>query len=145
GAESDRKIYVEGATRALTVSDENATATINYTSGTTARPKGVELTHRNLWLNATTLALHAGVTDRDVYMHTLPMFHANGWGMPFGLTGLGVKQVVLRKVDGAEILRRVDAHGVTLMCGAPAVWNVVLDAAAKWSGPIPGKGRVRIM
>ena len=50
--------------------------------------------------------------DRDVYLHTLPMFHANGWGMPFAMTGLGVQQVVLRKVDGAEILRRVDQHGV---------------------------------
>ena len=87
--------------------DEGATACINYTSGTTARPKGVQITHRNIWVNAVTFALHAGVTDRDVYLHTLPMFHANGWGMPFGMTGLGVKQVVLRKVDGAEILRRV--------------------------------------
>ena len=81
---------------------------INYTSGTTARPKGVQITHRNIWINAVTFALHAGVTDRDVYLHTLPMFHANGWGMPFAMTGLGVKQVVLRKVDGAEILRRVE-------------------------------------
>ena len=99
--------------------DENATATINYTSGTTARPKGVQITHRNIWTNAVTFALHAGVTDRDVYLHTLPMFHANGWGMPFAMTGLGVKKVVLRKVDGAEILRRVEEHGVTVMCAAP--------------------------
>ena len=125
--------------------DENATATINYTSGTTARPKGVQLTHRNLWLNATTFALHAGVNDRDVYLHTLPMFHCNGWGMPFALAGLGAAQHVLRKVDGAEILRRVEQHGVTLMCGAPAVFNAVLAAAASWSGPIPGRGRVRVI
>ena len=71
--------------------DENATATINYTSGTTARPKGVQITHRNIWTNAVTFALHAGVTDRDVYLHTLPMFHANGWGMPFAMTGMGVQ------------------------------------------------------
>ena len=69
--------------------DESATACINYTSGTTARPKGVQITHRNIWVNAVTFALHAGVTDRDVYLHTLPMFHANGWGMPFAMTGLG--------------------------------------------------------
>ena len=68
----------EGATPRLWTPDENATATINYTSGTTARPKGVQLTHRNLWTNAVTFALHAGLTDRDVYLHTLPMFHANG-------------------------------------------------------------------
>ncbi|MCW2736132.1 AMP-binding protein [Nocardioides sp.] len=125
--------------------DENATATINYTSGTTARPKGVQLTHRNLWTNAVTFALHAGVTDRDVYLHTLPMFHANGWGMPFAMTGLGVPQVVLRKVDGAEILRRVEQHGVTVMCAAPAVAAAVLDAAADWEGEIPGRDRVRII
>jgi fatty-acyl-CoA synthase len=125
--------------------DENATACINYTSGTTARPKGVQITHRNIWVNAVTFGLHAGVTDRDVYLHTLPMFHANGWGMPFTMTGLGVPQVVLRKVDGAEILRRVDRYGVTVMCAAPAVVAAVLEAAADWDGEIPGRDRVRII
>ena len=125
--------------------DEAATGTINYTSGTTARPKGVQLTHRNLWLNATVFGLHAGVNDRDVYLHTLPMFHANGWGMPYVTTGLGAKHVVLRKVDGAEILRRIHEHGVTLMCAAPAVVSAALDAAATWDGEIPGRDRVRII
>jgi acyl-CoA synthetase (AMP-forming)/AMP-acid ligase II len=125
--------------------DEDATATINYTSGTTARPKGVQLTHRNIWINAVTFALHTRAWERDVYLHTLPMFHCNGWGMPYGLVGLGTQQVVLRKVDGAEILRRVDQHGVTLMCGAPAVWNAVLDAAGSWPGEVPGRGRVRLV
>ena len=125
--------------------DEEATATINYTSGTTARPKGVQLTHRNIWINAVTFAMHTRAWERDVYLHTLPMFHCNGWGMPFGLTGIGAKQIVLRKVDGAEILRRVNQHGVTLMCGAPAVWNAVLEAAQDWDGPIPGRGRVRVV
>ncbi|NNJ04802.1 AMP-binding protein [Streptomyces sp. PKU-MA01144] len=125
--------------------DEDATATINYTSGTTARPKGVRLTHRNIWVNGLTFGLHTRAWERDVYLHTLPMFHCNGWGMPFVMAGLGVKQVVLRKVDGAEILRRVDEHGVTLMCGAPAVWNAVLDAATGWQGEIPGRDRVRIV
>ncbi|MFE9571582.1 AMP-binding protein [Streptomyces sp. NPDC006692] len=125
--------------------DEDATATINYTSGTTARPKGVQLTHRNIWMSGLTLALHTRVWERDVYLHTLPMFHCNGWGMPYVMAGLGVKQVILRKVDGAEILRRVAEHGVTLMCGAPAVWNAVLEAAASWEGEIPGRDRVRIV
>ena len=125
--------------------DENATACINYTSGTTARPKGVQITHRNIWVNAVTFAMHAQVSDRDVYLHTLPMFHANGWGMPYAMTGLGAKHVVLRKIDGAEILRRVRDHGVTVMCAAPAVAAAVLEAAATWEGEIPGRDRVRII
>jgi acyl-CoA synthetase (AMP-forming)/AMP-acid ligase II len=121
--------------------DEDATATINYTSGTTARPKGVQITHRNIYMNSLTFGWHAGVGDGDVYLHTLPMFHANGWGMLYTAAGAGAPQVVLRKVDGAEILRRVDRHGVTYMCAAPAVVNAVLDAGKDWPGPVPGAGR----
>ena len=73
------------------------------------------------------------------------MFHCNGWGMPYGMTGVGGAHVVLRQVDGAEILRRIEQHGVTLMCAAPAVVNAALDAAASWDGPIPGRDRVRIV
>lgn len=114
--------------------DEDATCSINYTSGTTARPKGVQLTHRNCWLNAATFGWHTAVTDRDVLLHTLPMFHCNGWGMPYAATGMGVRHVVLRKVDGEEILRRVEDEGVTLMCGAPAVVAAILDAARARTG-----------
>jgi fatty-acyl-CoA synthase len=145
GLASDELLYQAGREPVPWQRDENATATINYTSGTTARPKGVQLTHRNLWLNATTFGLHTGVTDRDVLLHTLPMFHVNGWGMPFVVAGMGGKQVVLRKVDGAEILRRVEEHGVTLMCGAPAVINAVLEAAQQWPGAVPGRDRVRVV
>ena len=125
--------------------DEDATATINYTSGTTARPKGVQVLHRSLWTNAVTFALHANVTDRDVYLHTLPMFHCNGWGMPFAMTGMGVPQIVIRKIDGAEILRRVEQYGVTVMCCAPAVVQAVLDALPAWEGEIPGRDKVRVI
>ena len=96
----------------------------------------MQITHRNIWVNAVTFALHAGVTDRDVYLHTLPMFHANGWGMPFAMTGMGVPQVVIRKIDGADILRRVEKYGVTVMCAAPAVVASILEAA-------PSRGRAR--
>jgi acyl-CoA synthetase (AMP-forming)/AMP-acid ligase II len=105
----------------------------------------VQITHRNIWVNAVTFGLHAGVTDRDVYLHTLPMFHANGWGMPFTMAGLGVPQIVLRKIDGAEILRRIEKHGVTVLCAAPAVAAAVLEAAQDWEGEIPGRDRVRII
>ncbi len=125
--------------------DEGATATINYTSGTTARPKGVQLTHRNNWLNAVVFGWQASVDDRDVYLHTLPMFHANGWGHVFTATGMGAKHIVLRQVDGTEILSRIEEHGVTYLCAAPAVVAAALDGAKDWSGEIPGRGRVRII
>jgi acyl-CoA synthetase (AMP-forming)/AMP-acid ligase II len=142
----DDALYARGAEpREWAEPDENATATINYTSGTTARPKGVQLTHRCLWLNATVFGLHTTISDRDVLLHTLPMFHVNGWGMPYGLTGVGGRHVVLRQVDGAEILHRVDRHGVTLLCGAPAVVNATLDAATRWDGPVPGSGKTRMV
>jgi fatty-acyl-CoA synthase len=147
GAASDGGLWPAGAAdpEPWADPDEDATATINYTSGTTARPKGVQLTHRSLWLNAATFGWHTGVSDRDVYLHTLPMFHCNGWGMPFALAGMGAQQVVLRKVDGAEILRRVERHDVTLLCGAPAVVAAILEAAESWDGPIPGRDRTRMV
>src|SRR3954449_7165575 len=145
GEEYEQFLPFDAEPRSWAEPDEDATATINYTSGTTARPKGVQLTHRNIRVNAVTFGMHMQVSDRDVYMHTLPMFHCNGWGMPYTQAGLGARQIVLRKVDGAEILRRVEQHGVTLMCGAPAVWNAVLDAASSWEGEIPGRDRVRIV
>src|SRR3954452_20214772 len=145
GAESDAALLRPGAVPRGEPAGEHALASINYTSGTTARPKGVEMTHRNLWLNATTMALHLGLSDRDVYLHTVPMFHANGWGLPYACAALGVPQVIMRRVDGGEILRRVARHGVTLMGGAPTVVDMVLNAAREWGTDTPGRGRVRVL
>jgi acyl-CoA synthetase (AMP-forming)/AMP-acid ligase II len=138
----------EGATPQAWTADEDATCSVNYTSGTTARPKGVQLTHRNCWLNATAFGWHTSVNDRDVLLHTLPMFHCNGWGMPYAVTGMGGTHIVLRKVDGEEILARIERHGVTLLCGAPAVVAAILGAAearAEAGQSVPGRGTVRIV
>jgi acyl-CoA synthetase (AMP-forming)/AMP-acid ligase II len=149
GSGTDPQLFLRsGAGPRFRVTDENATVSINYTSGTTARPKGVQLTHRNFWLNAVTFGWHLALTDRDVYLHTLPTFHCNGWGMPYALTAMGVRQVIIRKIDGEEILRRVEAEGVTLFNCAPAVIAAVLDAAAARrarGATVPGKGRVRVV
>ncbi|MEX2224775.1 MAG: AMP-binding protein [Candidatus Rokuibacteriota bacterium] len=149
GRDTDPQLFLRpGAKPRLQVTDENATVSINYTSGTTARPKGVQLTHRNFWLNAVTFGWHLAMTDRDVYLHTLPTFHCNGWGMPYAVTAMGVRHVIIRKIDGEEILRRVEGEGVTLFNCAPAVIAAVLDAAAARRGKgaaVPGRGRVRVV
>ena len=145
GEESDAVLLRYGVEPAPWEPDEDATATINYTSGTTARPKGVQLTHRNIWLNATVFGWHMGVNDRDVYLHTLPQFHCNGWGMLYAVAGMGGRQIIQRRVDGPQILDRVREHGVTLMCGAPVVVNKVLEAAANGEGSPPGHGSLRVV
>ena len=128
--------------------DEDALATLNFTSGTTAGAKGAMLTHRTVWIHALVFAWQIGVSARDVYLQTLPQFHANGWGLPFALAAIGARQVVVRRIDGEEILRRVAAHGVTLLCGSPPVLTAALGAAEAWRArgeEPPGRGTVRYL
>ena len=146
GDDDDLYAADEGAEPQPWEPDENATATINYTSGTTARPKGVQITHRNIWTNAVTFALHAGVTDRDVYLHTLPMFHANGWGMPFAMTGLGVP--ARRAAQGRR--RRDPAPGRASTASPSCARRrrsrpPCSRPRRRWEGEIPGRDRVRII
>jgi len=107
--------------------EENDVVTINYTSGTTARPKGVMMTHRGCTLNAYNMIVHLSIRHEDVELWTLPMFHCNGWGGVYALTGMGGTHVVLRAIDGHDIYRLIEAEGVTFACMAPAVLRTVLD------------------
>jgi len=106
---------------------ENDLVSINYTSGTTSRPKGVMLTHRNCYLNAYNLIAHLGIRHDDVELWTLPMFHCNGWGGVYALTGMGGTHVILRAVEGEAIYRLIADEGVTFACMAPAVLRTILD------------------
>ena len=110
------------------VIDENQPITINYTSGTTSRPKGVILTHRNNYVNAADFLFHLKVGYEDVYLHTLPMFHANGWGGVWALTAVGATHVCLRKMEPVTTLGLFVEHKVTLACGAPTVLNMLINA-----------------
>jgi fatty-acyl-CoA synthase len=113
-----------------TVDDEDATISINYTSGTTGDPKGVMYTHRGAYLNAlgeNITHLHGPDT---VYLWTLPMFHCNGWCHPWAIVGAGGRQVCLRAVRGDRIWELIDAEGVTHLCGAPAVLSVLVNDPA---------------
>jgi fatty-acyl-CoA synthase len=101
--------------------DEETPITINYTSGTTARPKGVMLTHRLTALNVLDFIVHGGLTAEDVYLHTLPMFHVNGWGGVWAITAAGARHVCLPRPDPAHTIRLIDEHGVTMACAAPTV------------------------
>lgn len=106
---------------------ESDLVSINYTSGTTARPKGVMMTHRNCYLNAYNLMVHLQLRHEDVELWTLPMFHCNGWGGVYALTGLGGTHVILRAVQAQPIFDLISRHGVTFACMAPTVLNTILE------------------
>ncbi len=103
---------------------------LGYTSGTTADPKGVVTHHRGAYLNATAMALEFGLTAESVYLWTLPMFHCNGWTFTWSVTLAGGAHVCLRRVDPALIFPMIAEHGVTHLCGAPVVLNMLIHAPA---------------
>ena len=107
--------------------DEHAAAELFYTSGSTGTPKGALLSHRGLYLHAIHSALTMGLTGDDVFLHTIPLFHVNGWGTPHFVTGLGGVHVMLPRFDAGEVLRLVEAHGVTRLFLVPAMARLVLD------------------
>ncbi len=106
---------------ALAIQDEREVLSINYTSGTTGRPKGVMYHHRGAYLNALGELLEFKITPDSKYLWTLPMFHCNGWCFTWGLTAMGATHVCLRRVEPAEIYRIIDQVGVTHLCAAPTI------------------------
>lgn len=107
--------------------DEHSAAELFYTSGSTGTPKGALLSHRGLYLHAVHSALTMGLTGDDVVLHTIPLFHVNGWGTPHYVTGLGGVHVLLPRFDAGEVLRLVEAHRVTRLFLVPAMARLLLD------------------
>ena len=107
--------------------DENDLAELFYTSGTTGKPKGVAITHRSLYLHALYAAVGTHMTDADVILHIVPLFHVNGWGTPQFLTLVGGTHVMLRKFDPVACLSAVQKHKVTRMFGVPTMFNMMLN------------------
>jgi fatty-acyl-CoA synthase len=103
------------------IEDEFETISINYTSGTTGRPKGVMIHHRGAYLNAIGEVLETGMTFESTYLWTLPMFHCNGWCFTWGVTAMGGTHLCLRRVEPSRIWDLIDGEGVTHYCGAPTV------------------------
>ena len=118
------------------VADERSMLAINYTSGTTARPKGVMYHHRGAYLQALAMALHMGITSDSVYLWTLPMFHCNGWCFPWGVTAMGGVHLCLPKVEASAIWRHMRESGVSHFCAAPTVLTMTI-----WD---PGAGKEKL-
>jgi fatty-acyl-CoA synthase len=106
--------------------DENAMAELFYTSGTTGLPKGVSMTHRELYLHCLYAQVGLAFTEDDIALHVVPLFHVNGWGTPHFLTMIGGRHVMLRKFDPLSVLQAVERHKVTRILAVPAIFNAVL-------------------
>src|SRR5262249_1593884 len=107
--------------------DEHDTSALLYTSGTTGRPKGVMLTHRNLYVNAVNSICEFGINERDVYLHTLAQFHCNGWGLPYAVTGMGGTHVIIKKFEPQAFFDLMASERVTFACMPPTMINMALN------------------
>ncbi|XP_042512679.1 2-methylpropanoate--CoA ligase CCL4-like [Macadamia integrifolia] len=101
---------------------------LNYTSGTTSAPKGVVHCHRGIFIISVDTLIDWSVPKQSTYLWTLPMFHANGWSFPWGMAAVGGTNICLRKFDATTIYAAIRRHGVTHLCGAPVVLNMLANA-----------------
>jgi len=122
--------------------DESDLISINYTSGTTSRPKGVMITHRNAYLNVVGTLVHHPMTVRDRYLWTLPMFHANGWTFVWIVTAVGGTHVCLRKVDPTAVFDLAQRESISMLCAAPTVLISIANAPATIREGAPKRVRV---
>ncbi|TQC49657.1 long-chain-fatty-acid--CoA ligase [Rhodococcus sp. WS4] len=113
---------------AIAPTDERALLSINYTSGTTGRPKGVMYHHRGAYLQALAMVNHTGMSASSAYLWTLPMFHCNGWTFPWAVTAAAATHICLPKVDPHQAWRLIEQESVTTICGAPAVLSMLVHA-----------------
>jgi 3-(methylthio)propionyl---CoA ligase len=115
--------------------DEWEAISLNYTSGTTGNPKGVVYHHRGAYLNALGNVVTWNMAHHPIYLWTLPMFHCNGWCFPWTVTALAGTHVCLRRIDAAAIYRAIADHGVTHLCGAPIIMQMILGAGPEDRAP----------
>ncbi|KAE7999377.1 hypothetical protein FH972_003815 [Carpinus fangiana] len=110
---------------------------LNYTSGTTSAPKGVVHCHRGIFIIIVNSLIDWAVQERPVFLWTLPMFHANGWSYPWAMAAVGGTNICLRRFDGATVFSLIREHGVTHMCGAPVVLNMLTSSPENQPLPNP--------
>ncbi|XP_076903215.1 putative CoA ligase CCL13 [Bidens hawaiensis] len=123
--------------------DECDPISLNYTSGTTSRPKGVVYSHHGAYLNAITTVFMHGMGARTTYLWSVPMFHCNGWCLTWGLAAIGGSNICIRRCDPKDIFDNIALHKVTHMSGAPTVLNMIVNSPVTDRKPLPH--RVEIM